>query len=116
MKIVIGDAMPGLRERAEARINAHFDALAAGALHRDQEHARKRGVAERWPDVPVPEWFEEAAAVEGMTVAELVQMILQKPDDLAVRGNDRRRAVVAVRAAATPAAVAEAVKAAGIQD
>jgi hypothetical protein len=52
---------------------------------------------------PVPAEFAEAAAIEGVNAQELAATILAKPDDVMQRANTRRKAVLAVRAAKTPA-------------
>jgi hypothetical protein len=100
------DPLPALRERAEEAINAHFNRLAYDAGQCDAEHAAKRTAARSALDHDlVPDWFNEAAAIEGQEPGAFARSILAKPDEAAERGNARRRAIVAVRAATTVATI-----------
>lgn len=105
MKITL-DPMPMLRAKAEEAVNAHFNRIAAERLQRDHEHARKRAIAEMvLAGGEAPATFVEEAALMGLPADELARTILAKPDEVMERGLKRRRIILAIRAARTPAAL-----------
>jgi hypothetical protein len=89
--------MPALRQAAEDRFDAAFNAMAARATHVDAAHAEKR----QWAATNDPRLEPEANA-RGMTVEALASLILTKPDDLAEREARRIALKLRIRAAATP--------------
>lgn len=102
--------MIAMRREAEQKIAWKFSAQPT-----DAAHARKRIVAEQVASGgAVPLEFDEAADIEGMSPATLAAHILSMPDELITRDNQRRRLVIAVRAAADPTALAQILLAAGI--
>lgn len=93
--------MPRLRAEAEMKINARF-----GPTALDLEHAAKRLEASRVAAGGTSAALEAEAALSGTTAAALAAVILTKPDDVLERGLQRRQAILAVRAAKTPAEIA----------
>jgi hypothetical protein len=89
----------GHRSEAIAAIDAHFNHTHAGKL---AAYAAKRAAALRAVerDEITPE-FEAAASVEGMSAAAFARLIRSKPDASLTLETERRRAVLAVRAAAS---------------
>ena len=80
------DPMPALRQAAEDRFDAAFNAMAAQMAHVDAAHAQKR----QWAATNDPR-LEPEANVRGMTVEALAALILTKPDELAEREATARR-------------------------
>lgn len=102
------DPMTILRTNAETRIEGHFAGLANG--HKDVAHRMKREAAERIIEGgKVPSWFADEAALSGYSVETLAHVIIAKPDELVERELLRRRALLAVRAAVTPAEISQVV-------
>jgi hypothetical protein len=99
------DPMPALKQRTVDQINAHFDGLARP--HRDAAHAMKRNVASVVMGNPAraPDWFSQEADLRGITPTAFANLILSKGDTVADRELQRQRAMAAVDAAATPAAL-----------
>lgn len=95
------DPMAAVRSDAEDKIAQRFMPAPT-----DMAHARKRAMAESVSSGgAVPDEFAAAAALEGSEPAALAALILSKPDAIVTRDNDRRRLVLAVRAAKSPAEV-----------
>lgn len=117
MKKICLDPMPALREVAETRANAHFNAVAAGSAQQDQEHKRKREIAQ---DVmenggqSVPEAFQAEANLMGLSVEELAAIIIGKPDAVIERGLQRRSLILSIRSATSPAQITALLEGAGI--
>lgn len=117
MKKISLDPMPLLREVAEERANAHFNSLAAGYAQQDQEHKRKREIAQ---DVienggqSAPEAFQAEAQLMGLSVEELASVIAGKPDAVLERGLQRRALVLSIRSATSPAQITALLEGAGI--
>lgn len=117
MKKLRLDPMPALREVAETRANAHFNAVAAGSAQQDQEHKRKREIAQ---DVlenggqSAPEAFQAEAQLMGMSVEELASVIIGKPDAVLERGLQRRTLILSIRSAKDPAHISALLEGAGI--
>jgi hypothetical protein len=95
------DPMKVIRGDAEQRINEYYNGLAQRNLQRDHEHARKRALAAE----PSAQEFVEIAKIEGVTPKALAKKILSSPDEAIVRGNERRKLIVAVRKASSPAEI-----------
>jgi hypothetical protein len=91
------DPMPALRQAAEDRFDAAFNAIAAQVSHVDAAHAQKR----LWAATNDARLGPEANA-RGVTVEALAALILSKPDELAVREARRVALKLRIRAAATP--------------
>ncbi len=94
MKITL-NPLKRLLERAEQRVNLHFHPQGVDFAH-DRKRAMSRTIVAGGE--PAPE-FTEAAAIEGLDVLELAELILSKPDAVMVRENARRTAIVELRAA-----------------
>ncbi len=88
---------------AETRLLAHFSPDSI-----DMVYHRKRMLAEQAVGgaAASPE-FEQAAAIEGLTTSELADLILSKPDNLMIKDNARRLAVVDLRQAKTAADISD---------
>ncbi len=91
------DPMPALRQAAEDRVDAAFNAMAAQVTQVDAAHAQKR----QWAATNDLRLEPEANA-RGMTVEALAALILTKPDELAAREARRVALKLRIRAAATP--------------
>jgi hypothetical protein len=101
------DPMPMLRADAEKKVNNHFNSIGAVNAQQDAEHTLKRREAEKIAIGMEPSAdFSSMATVEGMTPTTLASVILTKPDDVAQRAIQRRKAILAVRAAKIPAELA----------
>ena len=114
MKISL-NPLPVAMADAERRVNQHFNRLAMASIQQDQAHQRKRAAAEAamrggvMPDALVAE-----AEAAGVSVADLCESILAKPDELLARDLERRTLILRIRGAATPAEIAAVIEAAGI--
>ena len=91
------DPMPALRQAAEDRFDAAFNAMATQVAHVDAAHAQKR----LWAATNDPRLKPEAD-LRGMTVEALSALILTKSDELAEREARRVALKLRIRAAATP--------------
>ena len=99
MKVTIR-TLPLMQRLAEERVESHFSALALDVTGKQAEHAMKRRAAEHVRDgEDPPEWFVEAAKIEGISPVDLAALILSKPDTTAYNAIARRRAIVRVRQA-----------------
>lgn len=109
MKIVV-NPVAALLAVAEKRALLHFtpDAM-------DLVHARKRAQAEAVLAGFDPSAdFAQAATIEGMTVNELANLIVSKPDNLMEKENARRTVVVKLRQAKNGAELEQVLKDAGV--
>jgi hypothetical protein len=97
MKISI-NPLAQLVLRAERRIN--FQKVVSA---QDLAHDRKRQLAEAvLAGATASPEFQQAAAIEGVSVETLAQTIVSKPDVMMAAENRRRALIVQVRAAKTP--------------
>ena len=92
------DPMPLLREAKKERVNAAFNDWAASTAHVDQAHAQKR----EWASARDPR-LQAEADLRGMTLHDLVALILSKPDELAAREAKRIAIMMKIDQATTPA-------------
>lgn len=92
------DPMVELREQRKAKVNENFNAIATANAHLDAAYAQKRQWAETLDERLKPE-----ADLRGITVAELAELILSKPDLVAAREYERQQIMARIDAAATPA-------------
>lgn len=99
MKITI-DPMPALRAAKIEKINTIFNTMAALNLHRDQAYAQKRAWA-----VVGDQQLSSEAALRGVTVTALAQLILSKPDIVAERELQRQAVMMMIDRAKTPAGI-----------
>jgi hypothetical protein len=104
MKITV-DPMVALRKTAEDKIEGIINAEASLNLYRDQEHAAKRLAAKAVISGDASHHLQAEAEMTGTTVEELARVILSKPDNVLERGLRRRKALMAVRHAKTPAEI-----------
>lgn len=88
-----------LREHAVAAVNAHFNKLASYNLQQDHEHAAKRAAALSIKMGAASDWFSQAATIEGQDVVAFADAILQKPDEAALRGLERRKIIISIKTA-----------------
>lgn len=117
MKKISLDPMPRLREVAEARVNSHFNASAAQNAQQDQEHRRKREIAQQVETdgaAMAPFAFAEEARLMGVSVEDLAALVLTKPDTVLERGLARRSVILLIRSATSPAALNLVLENAGI--
>jgi hypothetical protein len=91
------DPMPALRQAAEDRVDAAFNAMRAQVSHVEAAHAQKR----LWAATCDPRLKPEAD-LRAMTVEQLAEVILTKPDELAAREARRIALKLRIRFAATP--------------
>ena len=102
MKITI-DPMPALRQGAENKINEHFSRLASLSVQQEQEHSIKRAEAQRVATgQQASVEFAGAAALEGLSINDLANLVLGKPDEVMTRANTRRTLILAVRKTTVP--------------
>lgn len=109
MKFTIADPMPALKARAEELVNEFYYATTS-AQH--LEHTTKKIVAQQLKSDPsvTPAWFLEAAEVEGLQPLKFAELIISKPDGFMDNAVARRRTILAVRGAKTPADLDEILK------
>lgn len=94
MKISV-NPIAKLIARAEELVNLNYAASPQNAAYE-----RKRRLAEQVvAGGAATADFAEAAIIEGLTVEDLADLILSKPDPLMVRENARRAVIVRLRAA-----------------
>jgi hypothetical protein len=115
MKITF-DPMAALRQAAEDKIEGIFNVEATLNIHRDQEHAAKRQAAKAQLYGEKSDHLEAEAKLTGTTVDDLARVILSKPDNVLARGLRRRRALVGVRSAKTPAEIDTVLKELGAKN
>ncbi|WP_407122733.1 hypothetical protein [Bradyrhizobium sp. STM 3561] len=88
-------------KKAERRINIAFM-----VTPQDLAHDRKRTLAQAVIEGAAPsEGFVQAAAIEGLSTADLARLIVAKPDVMMQRENARRAVIVQLRAAKTASEV-----------
>ena len=104
MKRILPNDMEAKRALAVAAVNGHFNALALADVHRDAVHAKKRAAAmsllsggEAYAE------FHAEAEMLGVTSLALAEEIAVKPDAPAVRELERRRILIAIASASSPA-------------
>jgi hypothetical protein len=103
MKLVL-DPMPALRDLTTHRVNAHFNDIATGNLHRDQAHALKRDqAAQVAAGGAAPAEFAAEADLRGLTAQALATLVLSKGNSAAQRELDRQKILAKIAAAVTPA-------------
>lgn len=96
------DPIQKIRDCAMFIIDEHYNDMARTDPQRAPEHAAKREEARRVLAGGEPaDWFVEAAKIENTTPKKLAELIDSKPNEVAERGNLRRKAVVSLRAATT---------------
>lgn len=96
MKLSV-DPMPALRQARTDAVNRRFNDLAVLNLQRDQAHAQKR----QWASTQDPRLAPEAA-LRGITVAALAELILSKSDNAAAREIERQRLLLKIAAGTKP--------------
>lgn len=105
MKITVS-SLPIAKAAAVNRINAHFNAIAAAELQREQAWRRKREVAAAVSgDGEATFAFAQDAERAGMTIQQFAEFILAKqdPSEIADAREDARQAALhAVEAATSP--------------
>lgn len=102
--IIETDPMSALKQDAEQKINVHFNAIGAATAQQDAEHLEKRRQAQGVVQGSPPSAdFAAAAAAEGASALDLAKTVLAKPNEVLVRGLERRKKILAVRVAKTPA-------------
>lgn len=82
------DPMPALRQAKKDRVNASFNVEASASAHLDHAYSQKKC----WAAVKDDRLKQEADA-RGLTVDQLSEIILSKPDLLAER-EARRQAIM----------------------
>lgn len=96
--------LPERRKQAIARINAHFAALAAANLHREQDWARKREIAAlvkaNGSEAATPEFAAEAN-LRDMSVEQFAELIMSKSNPVDQRAWQRQQIVRAAETAPT---------------
>ncbi len=90
------DPMPALKAERKLRVNDAFGKI--GNQHLDQAYAQKREWAKSLDDRLLPE-----AELRGVSVEKLAELILSKPDTVAVREEKRQRILAKIEKAKTPA-------------
>jgi hypothetical protein len=91
---------------AEEAVNQAINIEATINVQRDQEYALKRKIS---ADVlskgeeAAPAEFVQEAALMGISVSQLAEVISTKPDEVLARGLRRRADVLAIRSAKQPA-------------
>lgn len=102
MRISVQSSMPARKAEAGAVVEDQFNREAAASVQKDMEYRRKKEIAETvLSGGDAPAEFAEEAALMGVTVADLAATIQAKPDTIMDRAIRRRRAILAVRKAAT---------------
>lgn len=105
MKIVT-DPMPAYRAGAVAEVNARFVQQAANVAMQESVWRRKREIAEAVQAGGDVALLAPEAALRGLSVAQLVTLILSKPDPATLsdaRELRRQTALLAIDAAKSPA-------------
>jgi hypothetical protein len=112
MKIMV-DPMAALRRAAEDKVENFFNVEATLNVHRDQEYAAKREAAKAVLAGGVSEHLQAEADLRGTSAETLAKVIVSKPNNVLERGLRRRKALMAVQNAKTPAEVDAVLKALG---
>jgi len=98
------DPVPALRAAAEERANFHHAANGQTIAH----DCKRRAAEQFMAGGDASKEFQDAAAIEGLTVVQFASLILSKPDEIMQNENKRRKMIVAIRKATTPQELQEA--------
>jgi hypothetical protein len=100
------DPFPQRKTDAIAAVNAHFVALGASVAMQESAWTRKRQIAQAVKAGGFGSALAQEAALRGMTVPALADLILSKPDPATfadARELQRQTTLLAIDAAKTPA-------------
>lgn len=100
MKLISTTSLVGLKEQAEKEINEHFNEVTRIDQWRSLAHSIKQVTAQSILNgAEAPQEFQDAAALEKMSVPDYAALIVSKANQVMQIENERRRLILATRAA-----------------